>query len=446
MDNNEIIFEQNIARINGLVSKILLLTVIVPVSFYILTIAGIWFVPNSYCIFMLFYSLLSFGLVEVLNKFKRFQTLTMYLGMLLTAGFIQFLGVNKYINVTVTYAAVPFISCLYFNRKLTISATIISFVLMMVSLYYKSFDIVPHMISYYEKWDNIGWYISTGSGYAIEFIFMGLIAMFLGRRTNKTLNILLKTSKERNENEHQLRIQNKKLENTQDEIIAFVASVLGSHDLFTGRHVMHTKVYVRVIAEKMVEKGLYVDELTEEKIHILETAAFLHDLGKIHIPEGVLNKIGKFTDAEFEIMKSHPEEGRKLLEILPVIGDGTFNEVAKEVAFTHHEKWNGRGYPRGIKGKDIPLTGRIMAAADVLDALISKRLYKDPFSIDDALKIFEESKGEQFEPCIADCVIECKDTIIKYDEEFKKNEAETEEKEFNWWKNYHDSLKQVALT
>jgi len=446
MDTEDLFFEQNITRVNDVVSKILLITAIVPLSFIILSYAKIWAVPETYSFLMLFYSVVSFVITSLLNKNRKCQKFVMYAGLFLTAGFVQFLAVNKYISVSLTFAAVPFISCFYYNRKLTLISTIASFILMLGSLYIKSFDIVPHMLEWYQKWTPGSWYISTIAGFTIEFFFIGLVAIFMGKRTNKTLISFMKISNEKNESEHKLIVQNEKLKETQDNIIAFVASVLGSHDLFTGRHVMHTKVYVRIIAEKMVENGYYVDELDEEMIHMLETAAFLHDLGKIHIPEGVLNKIGKFTDAEFEIMKSHPEEGKKLLEILPKIGDGTFNQIAMEMAYTHHEKWNGKGYPRGIKGLDIPLSGRIMAAADVLDALISKRLYKEPFSIDDALKIFEESKGEQFEPCIADCVIMSKELIQVYDADFKTNEAATEEKEFNWWKNYHDSLKQVALT
>ena len=137
-------------------------------------------------------------------------------------------------------------------------------------------------------------------------------------------------------------------------------------------------------------------------------------------------------------MKSHPEEGRKLLEFLPKIDDGKFNEIAIQMAYCHHEKWNGTGYPRRIAGEDIPLCARIMAAADVLDALISQRLYKDPMSIDDAMKVFEESKGQHFEPCIADAVIACKEEIRKIDAQFKSEESAKYNEELQWWYRYHN--------
>ena len=132
-------------------------------------------------------------------------------------------------------------------------------------------------------------------------------------------------------------------------------------------------------------------------------------------------------------MKCHPEEGLKLLKFLPKIDDGSLNVIAENMAYCHHEKYDGSGYPQGLKEKEIPLCARVMAAADVLDGLISKRLYKDPMSIDKALEIFEESKGSHFEPCIADAVIRCREKIIELDAQFKETEADTSAKELLWW-------------
>ena len=202
-----------------------------------------------------------------------------------------------------------------------------------------------------------------------------------------------------------VREKNNQLAETQFKIIQFVAQCLGSHDLFTGRHIMHTQKYVEVICNELVRMGYYTEELTKKNIQLFVNAAFLHDIGKIHVPEGILNKIGKFTEEEFAMMKCHPEEGKKLLDFLPKIDDGKFNEIAKEMTYCHHEKWDGTGYPRGLVGENIPLCARIMAAADVLDALISQRLYKEPMSIDETIDVFEKSKGMHFEPCIADAVI-----------------------------------------
>ena len=140
-------------------------------------------------------------------------------------------------------------------------------------------------------------------------------------------------------------------------------------------------------------------------------------------------------------MKTHPVEGKRLLEQLPEIGDGKFNQIAIDMAFCHHEKWDGTGYPRGLKGEEIPLCGRIMAAADVMDALISKRLYKEPFTINEAIDIFNESICKQFEPCIVEATKACQSEIEELAKAFKMQEAETEKLEVEWWQNYHNSMK-----
>jgi HD-GYP domain-containing protein (c-di-GMP phosphodiesterase class II) len=203
-------------------------------------------------------------------------------------------------------------------------------------------------------------------------------------------------------------------------IIGFVASCLGSHDLFTGRHVQHRKRYVRIIATKLRDLGYYEDILTDETIHLYETAAFLHDIGKIHVPEGVLNKIGKFTEEDYKVMKTHPVEGKRLLEQLPKIGDGRFNQIAIDMAFTHHEKWDGTGYPVGMKGEEIPLSARIMAVSDVFDALVSTRSYKKPFTFEEAMKIIVDGSGTHFDPKIVKVFSENADKVKEIADEHKR--------------------------
>ena len=140
------------------------------------------------------------------------------------------------------------------------------------------------------------------------------------------------------------------------------------------------------------------------------------------------------------MMKCHPEEGKKLLEFLPPIEGGRFNDIAKKMAYFHHEKWDGSGYPNGVARFDIPLCARIMAAADVLDALISQRLYKEPLSIHEAMDVFAKSKGYHFEPCIADAVINSESLIELIDKDFKTAESEENAKELEWWQRYHNNF------
>ncbi len=355
----------------------------------------------------------------------------MYFGITCTAVFVELLALKNIIQVNITYAAVPFLSCLYFNKKITITSTITSFALMVFAIYERSRAVLDVMATDIQVHTPDTWFISSLVGYSIEFSFIFLIAFTMARRSHKAIELL--------------HTQNINLQNTQDMIIGFVASCLGSHDLFTGRHVQHTKHYVKIIATKLRELGYYRDILTDDTIHLYETAAFLHDIGKIHIPEGVLNKIGKFTEEDYKVMKIHPVEGKRLLEQLPKIGDGEFNRIAIDMAFCHHEKWDGTGYPRGLKGEEIPLCARIMAAADVMDALISKRLYKEPFTINEAIDIFNESVSKQFEPCVVEATKACQSEIERLARAFKMEEAETEKQEVEWWENYHNSMKKFDI-
>ena len=427
MNETEDFFNENIRSVNKVVEIIILTCAAVPLAFCILTLCGIWRVPHTYSASIFSYSICCFFVAHSLNKFQKTQKVGMYFGIISTALFVELLAVRNIIQVNITYAAVPFLSCLYFNKKITITSTITSFLLMVLALFIRSKTVLSVMATDVQVHTPHTWFISTLVGYSIEFLFIFLMAITMANRSHKAIELL--------------HTQNQNLQNTQDMIIGFVASCLGSHDLFTGRHVQHTKHYVKIIATKLRDLGYYQDILTDETIHLYETAAFLHDIGKIHIPEGVLNKIGKFTEEDYKVMKTHPVEGKRLLEQLPKIGDGRFNQIAIDMAFCHHEKWDGTGYPRGLKGTEIPLCGRIMAAADVMDALISKRLYKEPFTINEAIDIFNESVEKQFEPCIVEATKACQQEIEELARSFKMQEAETEKQEVEWWENYHNSMK-----
>lgn len=428
-DNTELFFNENIRSVNKVVEILLLTCAVVPLAFCVLTLLGIWRVPHDYSALMFSYSVFSFFVAHGLNRFPKTQKIGMYFGIIAAAGFVELLAVKNIIQVNITYAVVPFLSCLYFNKKVTITSTITGFALMVFALFVRSKTVLTVLATDVQVHNPHTWFISTLVGYSIEFLFIFLLALTMANRSHKAIELL--------------HTQNVNLKNTQDMIIGFVASCLCSHDLFTGRHVQHTKHYVKIIATKLRDFGYYTDVLTDETIHLYETAAFLHDIGKIHIPEGVLNKIGKFTEEDYKVMKTHPVEGKRLLEQLPKIGDGRFNQIAIDMAFTHHEKWDGTGYPRGLKGKEIPLSGRIMAAADVMDALISKRLYKEQFTINEAIKIFNESTEKQFDPCIVEATKACQEEIEELARTFKKQEAESEKEEVEWWENYHNSMKKI---
>ncbi|MCM1328696.1 MAG: HD domain-containing protein [Ruminococcus sp.] len=190
-----------------------------------------------------------------------------------------------------------------------------------------------------------------------------------------------------------------RMSHMQSGMIAFMAEVVESRDDNTGGHIRRTAEYVKSIAEEMKRRGTYAGVLTEQYLKDMTVAAPLHDIGKIHIPDAVLNKAGKLTDEEFAVMKTHTTAGEKLLvHAKEELGESDYLNTAIEMAAYHHEWWNGKGYPYGISGEEIPLCARIMAVADVYDALISKRCYKNAMPIEKACAIIREESGTHFDP------------------------------------------------
>ncbi|MBR2186207.1 MAG: HD domain-containing protein, partial [Lachnospiraceae bacterium] len=184
-----------------------------------------------------------------------------------------------------------------------------------------------------------------------------------------------------------------------DCIIITMEDMVESRDSYKVDHVQKTAAYVRIIVEGLKKKGYYAEKITPKFMSDVVRSAPLHDVGKINIPDKVLNKPGKLTDEEYEIMKTHTTAGRRIIEnaVSTTEGDNYLKEARNMAAF-HHERWDGKGYPEGIHGQVIPLSARIMAVADVFDALTSARVYKPAFSIEKALEILNEGKGTQFDP------------------------------------------------
>lgn len=198
-----------------------------------------------------------------------------------------------------------------------------------------------------------------------------------------------------------LRQRTKELQLTQDVTIISLASLAETRDNETGQHILRTQAYVRALAAQLTNNPDYRPLLDTKTIDLLYKSAPLHDIGKVGIPDRILLKPGKLDKAEFAIMKKHAQYGRDALRTASQqLGDNSFLRLAQEIAYTHHEKWDGSGYPQGLKGHDIPLSGRLMALADVYDALISKRIYKEAFSHEKAKTIILEGSGRHFDPAV----------------------------------------------
>ena len=194
-----------------------------------------------------------------------------------------------------------------------------------------------------------------------------------------------------------------KITEMQKHTISGLANLIESRDTETGEHVSRTGAYVRAIAENAANEKLYPNELDERFITLLYTLAPMHDVGKIVVPDSILRKPGRLTDEEYEIMKTHASKGGEVVrQMLKGITDEEYLKFASDIATYHHERWDGAGYPEGLSGEDIPLAARIMAIADVFDALISERCYKKPIPVDKALEIIRFEAGSHFDPKLAE--------------------------------------------
>ena len=209
----------------------------------------------------------------------------------------------------------------------------------------------------------------------------------------------------------QVREKTARLEEVQNDIIVSMASIVENRDNNTGGHIRRTSDVVRVFVEHLLATDDF-PALTRETADQIIKAAPLHDFGKIAIPDSILNKPGKFLSEEYEIMKLHAQKGAEIVaRILQNSDDLPFKNIAVNVAHYHHEKWNGTGYPCGLAQEEIPLEARIMALADVFDALVSKRVYKEQFSYDKAFGILEESSGSHFDPALCRAFLQCRPQI-----------------------------------
>ncbi len=240
-----------------------------------------------------------------------------------------------------------------------------------------------------------------------------------GDEIERLYRAFLKSTEESTRFFEESKKRQEKMTKMQSSLIMVLADMVESRDEETGDHVRKTAAYVGIIGHKMQELGYYKEQMTDNFIDNCVQSAPLHDIGKIAIPDAILNKPGRLTEEEFEVMKTHAEEGRLVIEkAIATMPDADYLEEAKNLAGGHHEKWNGTGYPKGLAGEDIPLSARIMAVADVFDALVSERCYKPPFDYDKAFSIIEEDAGSHFDPLVADAFLKAREEVLQVAEDF----------------------------
>jgi len=217
----------------------------------------------------------------------------------------------------------------------------------------------------------------------------------------------------------QLARRSEELLRLKNGIVFTLADIVESRDTNTGGHIERTSMYIRILVNAMLKYDVYSDEIKGWDLDSVISSARLHDLGKIAIPDSILNKPDKLTEEEFAVIKTHPDVGQKMVEqMTSQTGDAVFLRNAKMFAAYHHEKWDGSGYPHGLKGTNIPLHGRVLAVIDVYDALVSDRPYKKAFSHEKSVNIIMQDAGSHFDPLIADVFYKINLDILAAKERF----------------------------
>ena len=264
---------------------------------------------------------------------------------------------------------------------------------------------------------------------AVDYITKPISPPILKQRVKN--HLILQASKKLLEEQNEV-LEEKVVQRTlqlselQDVAMVAMGALAESRDPETGNHIRRTQRYVKVLAIEVAKHDKYKDFLTPDVITSMHKSAPLHDIGKVGIADSILLKPGRLTDEEFAVMKKHTTYGRDAIAAAELSMDTADNFLifAKEIAYSHQEKWDGSGYPEGIAGEDIPLSARIMAVADVYDALISRRVYKAAFSHEKAISIIIERKGSHFEPLLVECFLAVVDDFLQISKDFADKDEE----------------------
>ncbi len=390
------ILMDNEKQANRIVAKVMCITFAVFTFIYLLNVVGIFVIDISVMTFAYIVGsillLLPTLLVNVLKQEKRYIK---YVNVICAILFVILVTITLTYHVVVIYVYPIAIASLYFSKKLNILATALTVVgvsLGQILAFY--LDIVTDD-NFIEVYRMIVYGVIPR---ALILIAVAAIFTMLCGRTTSLLGDLLGAKEE--------------LSLYHDEMIMGFATLVENKDGSTGGHIKRTTAYVRLLAEELKKRGFYQELLTEEYVENLYKAAPMHDIGKIAVPDVILQKPGKLTTEEFERMKQHTVSGGRIIqETFGHLTNKEYTQMAYEVARFHHEKWNGKGYPEGLKCKEIPLCARIMAIADVFDAVSEKRCYRDALPMEKCFEIIREGSGQDFEPILVEVFLDIRDKV-----------------------------------
>lgn len=367
-------FLDNEKKVNKLIAKFLPLFCFIGPIILICDKIGFFDVDDKNLI--IFSSLVIFVtiLFSLFTRKVAGNTYLKYIYFFIFEGLIFYLSIIPGVDLNIGYLVVPLLVALYYSGRFSLIVNITSYFVMIISLVIRFKT-------------NTSWFYYKTVSMTIEFLIWILVEFAIVRTAKGFLNDNYK--------------RNKQIHNIQLNLISGFANLVEAKDTTTGHHIKRISAYVKLICEELKKIPRFQTYLTSENIERIVSAAPLHDLGKIAIPDAILCKTTVLTSDEFNLIKQHPLMGDQLIrDNMSSIEDAEYIRIARDVALHHHEWWNGNGYPDGLSGRNIPLCARIISTADVLDALLSKRPYKDGYTIDKTYEIISSLAGIQFDPDI----------------------------------------------
>lgn len=398
MAKKEKILIENEKDANFVVARVMRITFIFFTVLFLLNVIGVFVVNKTVMtIAYIFGSLLLFLPTILLKICKEKYVFIKIVNVCVAVILMSLLSATLNFHVIVFFVFPIVISSLYFSKRLNIFATVLTVIgVSCGELFSYFFETVKD-----KNWSDVyGLVVFCIIPRDILLIAMGSIFTMLSERTTTLLRKLLTAEKN--------------LKKNHKEMIIGFATLVENKDGSTGGHIKRTSIYVKLLANELRKRGYYTDVLTDEYLENLYQAAPMHDIGKIAVPDVILQKPGKLTAEEFDVIKQHTVNGGKIIkETFVRMNNHSYSRVAYEVAKYHHEKWNGNGYPKGLKEDKIPLCARIMSIADVFDAVSEKRCYRDALPLEQCFSIIEEGKGRDFEPILVDVFLDMKDKIVE---------------------------------
>ncbi|MBQ3560122.1 MAG: HD domain-containing protein [Agathobacter sp.] len=395
MKENKVLVE-NEKQANYVVAKVMRITLLIFTFIYLLDVIGV-FVVNLKIMTIAYIGSAILLILPTLfvNILKQDESYIKYINVFAAAAFTTLLSITLTYHVVVIYVYPIAIAGLYFSRKINILATGLTVVGVSIG------QLVAFYLDTLQD-DNFLTleYVLLFSILPRALVLIAIAAIFtmLSSRTANLLSTLLQKEEQ--------------ISHSHNEMVMGFAILVENKDGSTGGHIKRTSAYVRLLAEELRSRGIHAEELTDEYLENLYRAAPMHDIGKIAVPDIVLQKPGKLTDEEFEIIKTHTVKGGEIIqETFGHLENEQYTQIAYEVARHHHEKWNGKGYPDGLKRKEIPLCARIMAIADVFDAVSEKRCYRDAMPLEQCFEIIAEGSGQAFEPLLVEVFLDIRDKV-----------------------------------